>query len=137
MNNTVEHTKSLIAPCGMNCGICMAYLRDKNKCFGCWDDEHYKSKSCSACIIKNCDLLKKTESKFCYECKKYPCTRLKNLDKRYRIKYNMSMLENLANIKSFGLELFIRNEHKRWCCKKCGGTIVVHRGVCSTCKERV
>lgn len=26
---------SLIAPCGMNCSICMAYLREKNKCPGC------------------------------------------------------------------------------------------------------
>jgi hypothetical protein len=26
---------ALIAPCGMNCGVCMAYLREKNKCPGC------------------------------------------------------------------------------------------------------
>jgi hypothetical protein len=25
----------LVAPCGMNCGICRAYLREKNKCPGC------------------------------------------------------------------------------------------------------
>lgn len=27
--------KTLIAPCGINCGICLAFLRDKNTCMGC------------------------------------------------------------------------------------------------------
>jgi len=25
----------LIAPCGMNCGACIAFMRDKNNCPGC------------------------------------------------------------------------------------------------------
>ena len=25
----------LIAPCGMDCGLCMGYLREKNTCGGC------------------------------------------------------------------------------------------------------
>ena len=126
----------LIAPCGMNCGICLAFLRNKNKCYGCWGDDKYKSKSCLQCIIKKCELLAKTNSKFCYECEKYPCLRLKQLDKRYRTKYHMSMLENLENIKMMGLEKFIQNEHERWLCNECGGSICVHRGVCLTCKEK-
>lgn len=35
MRAQVSFDKSLIAPCGMNCGTCIAYLRDKNKCPGC------------------------------------------------------------------------------------------------------
>lgn len=35
MIQTVAFEKHLIAPCGMNCGTCIAYLRDKNKCPGC------------------------------------------------------------------------------------------------------
>ena len=65
----------------MNCGICLGYLRDKNKCSGCWDDNGHKPKYCIKCIIKNCELLAKTDSKFCYDCKKYPCTRLKQLER--------------------------------------------------------
>jgi hypothetical protein len=126
---------TLIAPCGMNCGICMAYLRDRNVCKGCWSDIRYKSKSCAQCIIKNCELLSKTESKFCYDCEKYPCPRLKQLDKRYRLKYKMSMIENLENIKKIGLKKFIQNENSRWLCKNCGGTICVHRGFCMKCKS--
>lgn len=105
----------LIAPCGMNCGICLGYLREKNKCPGCrviWED---KSISRVGCRIKNCEILKKNKLKFCSDkCKNYPCKRLKNLDKRYRTKYNMSMIENLENIDEKGIRKFLKQEKKRW-----------------------
>ncbi len=126
---------SLIAPCGMNCGICLAYLRKKNICYGCRIDRGEKSKSCSCCIIKNCGLLAKTQSKFCFDCSKYPCTRLNQLDKRYRTRYKMSMIENLENIKNIGLDRFVDSEIERWSCSSCGALICVHRGICSSCKE--
>lgn len=126
----------LIAPCGMNCGICMAYLRDKNICKGCWSATGYKSNSCLKCCIKNCKLLANTDSKFCYDCAKFPCARLKSLDKRYRLKYRMSMLENLHYIKESGLENFEQKEVLRWKCDTCGGTICVHRGFCLKCNNQ-
>lgn len=125
----------LIAPCGVNCGICLAYLREKKKCPGCRGSDENKSFSCINCRIKNCDELNKNNIKFCFECKKIPCTRLKNLDKRYRLKYNMSMIENLENIKKFGVRKFVNNEKIRWACPKCGETICVHRGCCYNCGE--
>lgn len=126
----------LMAPCGMNCGICMAYLRDKKKCPGCHGDDASKMPSCVRCIIKNCEALKACQSGFCYECPKYPCRRLKQLDKRYRTKYTMSMLENLEFIREHGLSAFVDKEHERWRCRKCGGVISCHRGYCFTCGER-
>ena len=124
---------SLIAPCGMNCGICSAYLREKNVCNGCWGEEANKRSYCTKCAIKNCDLLENTQSMFCYDCIKYPCHRLKNLDIRYKTKYKMSMIENLNNIKNLGLDIFLQIEQKRWYCKSCGGTICVHKGYCLKC----
>jgi len=50
------------------------------------------------------------EDKFCFECKKFPCDRLKHLDKRYRTKYHMRMIENLEILKKLGLKQFIQNE---------------------------
>ena len=129
----VQLNNSLIAPCGMNCSICLAFLRDKNKCPGCRNMGTNKPVYCRKCIIKNCELLAKTESNFCYECSKYPCTRLKQLDKRYRTNYNMSMLENLDNIQEIGLAEFLMLEQKRWTCSKCGETICVHREHCLHC----
>ena len=125
----------LVAPCGMNCAICYAYLREKNHCEGCWGNDASKMKSCLACIIRNCELLEKIPSRFCYDCEKYPCRRLKQLDKRYRTKYEMSMLENLAYIKENGVEAFVEKENERWKCPQCGGTICVHHKSCYSCKN--
>jgi hypothetical protein len=125
--------KMLIAPCGMNCGICMAHLREKNHCPGCRGSDVGKAASCVNCKIKNCKVLKEKKANFCFECKQIPCERLNHLDKRYRTKYNMSMLENLENIKKIGIRKFVRNEKIRWSCSECGGTINVHRKICSVC----
>lgn len=127
---------SLIAPCGMNCGICLGYLRDKNKCYGCRNDSLQKPEYCRRCIIINCELLSKTDSKFCYDCNKYPCRRLKQLDKRYRTKYHMSMIENLDFIKITGLDEFIEKEKNRWKCSSCGAVRCVHRDFCLVCKHK-
>ena len=105
----------LIAPCGMNCNLCMAYLRDERKCPGCRGDDKKKPKSCVRCIIKNCVQLEKNNWKYCTsECEKYPCNRLKGLDKRYRTKYSMSMIDNLENIEKNGIRKFINDEKEKW-----------------------
>jgi hypothetical protein len=128
----------LIAPCGMNCGICMGrLLRDKNKCPGCRGDDTDKPKYCVNCVIVNCDTLQKSKLKYCSaKCEKFPCKRLRNLDKRYRTKYNMSMIENLKNIEELGIRVFIKNEKIRWACSECDGIICVHRGFCYKCGKK-
>jgi hypothetical protein len=120
----------LIAPCGMNCAICMAFLREKNGCEGCWSPE-WRHKKCS---IRSCENLK---GKYCFRCSSFPCKRLVQLDARYRKNYGMSMLENLEAIRNTGIRKFIRNEKIRWTCPHCGETICVHRRRCSACGVRV
>jgi hypothetical protein len=124
---------SLIAPCGMNCRVCRAYLRDKNKCPGCRINDINKPITRAGCKIKNCKVFRNSKAKFCFECDNFPCALLKYLDKRYRTKYDMSMVENLEHIKKFGIRKFIRNEKARWTCPKCGGVICVHKGYCLSC----
>ena len=104
----------LIAPCGMNCGVCMAYLRDKNTCPGCRIDDPDKAYSCIHCKIKNCPRLKKGGYKYCFECEVFPCAKIKHIDKRYRAKYEMSMINNLKYIRDRGIRKFVQREKKRW-----------------------
>jgi hypothetical protein len=127
---------NLIAPCGMNCGICHGYLREKNVCRGCRGPGEHKPNQCVNCIIVNCEYLAVTKSGYCYECEKFPCRRMKQLDKRYRTKYGMSMIENLGRIKLIGLKKFTTEERKRWKCRTCGGTICVHKGYCLSCHNQ-
>jgi len=124
----------LIAPCGMNCGVCMAYLREKNKCPGCRIIDKNKPITRTQCKIKNCKVFKYKKVKFCFECKNFPCDKLQYIDKRYRTKYNM--IKNLENIKKLGIRKFVENEKIRWTCSKCNGIICVHKGFCVDCGEK-
>jgi hypothetical protein len=121
----VEMKSELIAPCGMNCNICKGHLREKNTCPGCRDPIG----NCRKCIIRTCDVRK---SSIC-DCEKIPCTRLKNLDKRYKTKYDMSMLENLDFIKNKGMKKFLEKEVEKWKCSKCSGIVSCHDGKCYGC----
>jgi len=134
MKKTVLFKRSQIAPCGMNCGTCMASLREKNKCPGCRVLSKDKAVSVQRCIITKCFYLEKNKSKFCYECEKYPCTRMKQLDKRYRTKYGTSFIENLLMIKEKGIAEFLEFESRRRTCTNCGSVISVHRPYCLECK---
>jgi hypothetical protein len=142
--NLIENSQSLsmedqlIAPCGMNCGVCVSYLAMKNDlknkgfgksyCQGC----RPRGKNC-AFMKKNCDLLSKGLVRFCYECADFPCRRLKNLDSRYRARYHMSMIENLEFIKAKGMNSFLEKETEKWRCQNCGKTICCHNGICFSC----
>lgn len=130
--------KKMIAPCGMNCSLCIAYQfreKDLNK-------QGFKRKYCPGCIPRGencsftgglCELLEKGTVRFCYECKEFPCKRLKALDKRYRTKYHMSMIENLEFIKEQGAESFLQKEEEKWRCPSCGEVICCHNGLCMNC----
>jgi hypothetical protein len=123
----------LIAPCGINCATCMGYLREKKPCQGCNGEDAHKPQHCITCRIKYCPEMGGSEQKFCFECTKFPCTRMRQLDKRYRTKYHTSLIENLQSIQTLGIEEFVIREKDRWKCPQCGGTICVHRESCIYC----
>ena len=63
----------------------------------------------------------------------HPCKRLKALDKRYRTRYHMSMLENLAFLQANGLEEFVRQQDEKYRCARCGKLRTVHQEYCIHC----
>ena len=80
----------------------------------------------------NRETIAEGRSKFCFECEK-TCARLKQLDKRYRTKYGMSMIDNLEFIRENGIDKFLRRQAKKYECPTCGGTVCVHNGRCYEC----
>ena len=126
----------LIAPCGMNCSVCMAYLRERNKCPGSRGPDTGKAATRIRCKIKTCEVFQKGKAKFCFTCKNFPCTILKHLDLRYQTRYHMSMIENLEFIKKKGIKKFVENEKIRWASPECGGIMCVHTGYCNTCGRK-
>ncbi|MGE5391282.1 MAG: DUF3795 domain-containing protein [Deltaproteobacteria bacterium] len=123
----------LIAPCGINCGVCYAFLRKKNKCAGCLVESDCKVGHCSRCAIKNCEEHDNLEFTYCFECPKFPCKRMKNMEKRYTGTYKLSLFDNLKGIQETGLNDFIAGENKKWICANCGDTLCVHKSACPNC----
>lgn len=124
---------ALIAPCGMNCRLCMAYGRERKPCPGCRGEDTNKAKTCAGCKIKNCEHLAHSHARYCYSCEDYPCEKIRHIDKRYRAKYGMSMIENLTSIRNLGVRQFIKNEEEKWQCPHCGELICVHKPQCLNC----
>jgi hypothetical protein len=121
-----------IAPCGVICDICLGFQRIKNKCVGC-NNTGNKPYHCTVCSIKLCAEKKGNENLLCYECVKFPCRRIKDMDKRYINKYGESPIQNLTRIKEEGLDAFIMSENEKWKCCKCGHLLCVHKEVCLMC----
>ena len=127
--------QELIAPCGINCGICIGFFgytmtgeKRKKQCIGCKPS----GKSC-AHLKKYCEKLRKKEIDYCYECKDFPCTRLQRLDTIYRERFSMSTVANLECIRDKGIRKFLQEQQERYKCQNCGGLICVHNGRCYSC----
>jgi hypothetical protein len=124
---------TLIAPCGINCRLCRAYGRDKKACPGCRGEDTFKSKSCLACRIKNCEKRAKGGFEYCFDCDEFPCASVSHLDKRYRTRYGTSTMDNLLSIKEIGIINFVNHEDKKWTCPECGSLICMHKPQCLVC----
>lgn len=130
--------EELIAPCGMNCALCVAYQAraldlkrkgfSRSYCPGC----RPRGKHC-AFMKGNCAKIGEGLIHDCSACGDFPCARLKRLDKRYRTQYHMSMIDNLNQIKAAGMERFLAQQAADWRCPRCGGTICCHIGLCLEC----
>jgi len=138
MNNKREDfSEELIAPCGMNCRICLAYFgytstgkKRKMICIGCKPTD----KSCGH-LKKYCKILTKNEVEYCYQCNDFPCNQLQKLDSKYRERYDMSMIENLEYIRDYGMDNFLGKQEKKYQCPECGGVICVHNRKCYSCEN--
>jgi hypothetical protein len=124
---------ALIAPCGINCGLCHFHLREKNRCDGCRGDAMTQPKHCATCKMRSCAESAPEDAAFCSSCATFPCTRMKQFDRRYRTKYHVSVVENLRHIQEFGMDSFIAAEKLRWACPECGGIVCMHEEACIYC----
>ena len=136
---TNKFTPELIAPCGMNCALCKAYIaythavpRERGKvthCAGCLP----RAKNCY--VIRGCPKLRKHEIQSCSQCETLPCKNLAHLDQRYRERYGMSMVENLKMINAQGMDEFLKNQEETHRCPNCEDVVCVHDGKCYSCGQ--
>jgi len=92
-----------------------------------------RNKQC-AFLKGRCAQLRERKIDCCFECKEFPCNRLKKLDERYRKKrWDTLFTQNLMEIKDKGIEEFLRHQEEKHCCTKCSGVISVHDKKCYDC----
>lgn len=132
-DQTLPSNPMIVAPCGVNCSLCRAYIREHNACTGCRGDDCNKSNASLTCSIKNCSQLETGNHQFCFSCSKYPCSDLRHLDERYRTKYGVSVIANLERIKSVGIAAFVAEETSKWSCTECGTRLCMHKPKCVNC----
>lgn len=125
----------MFAPCGMNCMVCYKHCytkKTKNPCLGCLaNDEMGKPEHCRKCKIKDC--VREKGITYCFECSKFPCNFIKNLEKSYNQRYNTSLIENSLFVKNHSLVVFMEKQKQEYTCKECGGVYSIHDKVCTEC----
>lgn len=130
-------SQDLVAPCGVYCGACPALVKS-NTCLGCRsEDRNQKRTSKWNCRIRDCVLSKKGTD-FCFQCDEYPCKNLTDKlrdshpdDSRYS--YRHEILTNLEGVRELGIERWVRNQKKKWTCRRCRGTVMFYSYKCATC----
>lgn len=127
-----ESSAMILAPCGLLCDLCLGYQRKKNRCVGCLADGN-KPNHCATCSIKTCPEKRGDPTALCSACAKYPCRRIKDLDKRYKTKYAESILENFKTIAEIGMDGFMESSRARYACAACGVLLCVHAETCQAC----
>ncbi len=139
MNDT--KLEDLASHCGLFCGACRGYLLEKKDLF---KEKGYK-KGCKGCITQNkncsfikrdCSKLRKKEIRFCFECNSFPCSSLKQIEKMYMNKYNVSAIGNLKRNKIIGVEKWLREQKILYTCPRCEGEICVHDAECYDCGNK-
>ena len=133
MPEKIEHT--MFAPCGMNCKVCYKHCFSKKSCAGCLNTDEGKPEHCRKCRIKDC--VKAKGLTHCYTCSDFPCAVIKRLDKSYRTRYGVSLVQNSLQVKEKELPQFLEEQKRQFTCGSCGGIISLHDRQCSQCQVKV
>ncbi len=129
-------SKEMIAPCGLDCNICIGRLRKDTPCPGCWGTGDGKSEHCAKlCKIVFCKHRKQLANGYCNTCAFYPCEHILRMEEKYQNEYPLeeSLIDNFAQIEKYGMDKFLDCEAQKWTCSNCGGIISVHTGKCTHC----
>ncbi len=99
---------NLLAPCGMNCLVCYVHLREKKPCRGCRAMDGSQPGHCRVCKIKTCAA--EREVAFCSDCPDFPCVVIRRLDRSYRQRYAVSLVEDARRRQVLGVEACLLEE---------------------------
>lgn len=112
---------AMLAACGVLCTACYKHHKVKKPCGGCQGADEGKSASCVNCVRKTCADAKGLT--WCFECDEFPCKHINSLDKSYRTRYGVNLVQNGRDAKEQGMERFLAGQRDKYLCAECGGII--------------
>jgi len=123
---------NLVAPCGLYCGECTAFLN--GKCEGCRSNKGLGKKYRKYCKIYEC--LNKKKLKICLECQEFPCHFFDffKAEKLEESSWFLDVWSNMKQIKEAGLINFLK-EKTDWVKER--GKCAKKRGIkyCDRCRQ--
>ena len=96
-----------IPACGVFCGGCPTYTREKRSCKGA----ELNSSRCEKCKTFHLCCLEK-EITHCFQCSSFPCTKFKGFTKRW-LKYGQNFIENQKQLSEIGEVAFLEYYNKK------------------------
>jgi hypothetical protein len=131
--------RELAGICGLYCGACPVYRAYKDKdrtllqklaaagnilvekiaCDGCLSHNYrlYLPPDSSDCEFRKC--AKEHNVTWCFECNEFPCKKLRDFARDGRA-HHTAVIDNLKEMKSLGVEEWLKVQEKRWRCPNCG-----------------
>ena len=99
--NKLKIYNGRVPACGVFCGGCPTYTREKNPCPGA----ELNIKRCEGCKTFHLCCLEKGIT-HCFECAEFPCKKFKSFSKRW-LKYGQDFIENQKTLKEIGEGKFL------------------------------
>ena len=96
-----------IPACGVFCGGCPIYTREKSPCKGA----EQNGSRCEKCKTFHLCCLEKRIT-HCFQCSDFPCTKFKRFTKRW-LKYGQNFIENQKLLKNVGEVKFLKYYNER------------------------
>ncbi|MBE2221894.1 MAG: DUF3795 domain-containing protein [Anaerolineae bacterium] len=96
-----------VPACGVFCGGCPTYTREKNPCPGAG----INFKRCESCKTFHLCCQEKGIT-HCHECAEFPCHKFKSFAKRW-LKYGQDFIENQKLLKEVGCEQFLNHYNSK------------------------
>lgn len=103
----LKHYNGRVPACGVYCGGCPMYTRDKKPCPGA----EINFKRCEGCKSFHLCCLEKGIH-HCFQCNKFPCSRFKDFSGRWE-KYGQKLMDNQLFLKEKGVEVFLNSFNKK------------------------
>lgn len=96
----LKHYGGVVPSCGVFCGGCPVYVRDRKPCPGA-----SLANRCERCKTFHLCCAERGIT-HCYKCETFPCRKFKDFAKRWE-KYGQKLIENQLLMKSVGPESFL------------------------------